>query len=482
MEAKQISIVGPPRRFSNMTDYIALHQKTKRLYRSALKPLADSLAFELPVHPEDSPRQPSALFLGNHSSGKSSFINHLLGTPIQKTGLAPTDDGFTIITHGETPDSIDGQTVASHPSLAWQNLHRLGPAFISKLRLRAVPCPILQEFNLIDSPGMIDAAGHSNTRQYDFEKSVRTFAEHSDLILFFFDPDKPGTTAETISILTHTLAGLEHKLMIILNKADLFATMRDFARSYGALCWNLSKAIHSKDIPHIFTTYLPEQSNIHNRPQNSGIPLEDFDVARKEIINEIKQTPIRRADNSVSDLLQTARKLAIHSRVCDQIGLAYRNKKLIWRSLSVILPAVSALLAWLLWSQLDWKNRALLLAGGLAIGILTYYLGKLLLDRFRHSLCQTKFLDNFFNQAYNHEIGLSERQDLQALWKSVRKEMPHSLQAIPPSNFPFRLTRLRLIQELEKAIKNDILQLRRQLGETPSSTPSPPPSISQKIY
>ena len=464
-----------------MTDYIALHQKTNRLYRSALKPLADSLAFELPDHPEDAPRQPAALFLGNHSSGKSSFINHLLGTPIQKTGLAPTDDGFTIITYGETANSFDGQTVASHPALAWQKLHRLGPAFISKLRLRAVPCSILQELNLIDSPGTIDAANHSNTRQYNFEKSVRTFAEHSDLILFFFDPDKPGTTAETISILTHTLAGLEHKLMIILNKADLFATMRDFARSYGALCWNLSKAIPSKDIPHIFTTYLPEQANTHNRPQNSSIPLEDFDTARKEIINEIKQTPTRRADNSVSDLLQTAQKLAVHSRVCDQIGLAYRNKKLLWYSLIVISPTAMALLAWLLWNQLDWKNRALLIIGGLTISILIYYLGKLLLDRFRQSLRRAEFLDAFFNQAYNHEIGLSEREDLQALWKSVRKEMPHSLQAIPPSQYPFHLTRLRLIQELEKTIKNDIPQLRRQL-ETPSSSPYTPPSTSHKIY
>lgn len=464
-----------------MTDYIALHQKTKRLYRSALKPLADSLAFELPVNPEDVSHQPSALFLGNHSSGKSSFINHLLGTPIQKTGLAPTDDGFTIITYGETADSFDGQTVASHPSLAWQNLRRLGPAFISKLRLRAVPCSILQEFNLIDSPGMIDAASHSNTRQYDFEKSVRTFAEHSDLILFFFDPDKPGTTAETISILTHTLAGLEHKLMIILNKADLFATMRDFARSYGALCWNLSKAIPSKDIPHIFTTYLPEQANTHNRHQNNGIPLEDFDAARKEIIDEIKQTPTRRADNSVSDLLQTARKLAVHSRVCDQIGLAYQNKKLLWCGISLIFPIATALITWLFWSQLDWKNRALLPAGGVAIGILTYYLGKLLLDRFRQSLRRAEFLDDFFNRAYNHKIGLSEREDLQALWASVRKGMLRSLKATTPSQFPFRLTRRRLIQELENAIKNDIPQLRRQLA-TPPSTPSPQPSTSSKIY
>ena len=78
---------------------------------------------------------------------------------------------------------------------------------------------------------MIDAIGAANTREYDFAAGVRFFAEKADLILFFFDPDKPGTTAETIGILTQTLAGLEYKLLIILNKVDLFQNIRDFART-----------------------------------------------------------------------------------------------------------------------------------------------------------------------------------------------------------------------------------------------------------
>ena len=36
---------------------------------------------------------PSALFLGNHSSGKSSLVNWVLGGDVQDTGVAPTDDG-----------------------------------------------------------------------------------------------------------------------------------------------------------------------------------------------------------------------------------------------------------------------------------------------------------------------------------------------------------------------------------------------------
>jgi hypothetical protein len=44
---------------------------------------------------------------------------------------------------------------------------------------------------------------------------------------------------------------------IILNKADQFTTVHDFARAYGALCWNLSKVISRKDLPKIYTMCVP---------------------------------------------------------------------------------------------------------------------------------------------------------------------------------------------------------------------------------
>ncbi len=42
-------------------------------------------------------KMPFVFLLGNHSSGKSSFINFCLGRNIQKAGVAPTDDSFTVI-------------------------------------------------------------------------------------------------------------------------------------------------------------------------------------------------------------------------------------------------------------------------------------------------------------------------------------------------------------------------------------------------
>ena len=66
-------------------------------------------------------------------------------------------------------------------------------------------------FMMVDSPGMIDSprtmwrnanetqsnAASRSERGYDFPGAVRWFAERADVILLFFDPDKPGTTGET---------------------------------------------------------------------------------------------------------------------------------------------------------------------------------------------------------------------------------------------------------------------------------------------
>ena len=42
------------------------------------------------------------------------------------------------------------------------------------------------------------------------------------LSCFVVEPDKPGTRGEILSILLHSLGGMDQKLLIILNKADQF--------------------------------------------------------------------------------------------------------------------------------------------------------------------------------------------------------------------------------------------------------------------
>ena len=77
------------------------------------------------------------------------------------------------------------------------------------------------------------------------------------LFYYFLIQINLGRQARPLRVLTNSLHGLDYKLHIILNKADQFKQISDYARAYGSLCWNLSKVIPRKDLPCIHTMCLP---------------------------------------------------------------------------------------------------------------------------------------------------------------------------------------------------------------------------------
>lgn len=456
-----------------MVDLVKLEREVQGLYDETLRPLADRLATDLTRSPHDVPGLPMVLFLGNHSSGKSSFINFLIGAERQKTGLAPTDDGFTVLTYGAREDELDGQSVVSHPELAFRRLDKLGPVFLSRLRLKTHPADVLKSISLVDSPGMIDAAGTARSRGYDFAGGVRTFAEMADLILFFFDPDKPGTTGETVSIFTQTLVGLEHKLLIVMNKVDLFSNIRDFARTYGTLCWNLSKTMQTKDVPHIFNTCLPDQirRSAEGAP-GGGIPLQDFDASREEIVAEIRRAPTRRADNLVSDLRVQARSLSMHGHVCESIGRYFRALRWkLWGGLGVVvlLAGAGALLsrqadAWT--TPLGFALAAVVLAVSGWFGVryaLQYQLSR---------VGRPEGLDPFFETSYRKELSLHDRADLRALWDQVRPRVLNSLKLLGHRKLPVGFGFRRQLRRLDGLVENDLPKMRRRLAPLMDESPT----------
>ena len=159
--------------------------------------------------------------------------------------------------------------------------------------------------------------------------------------MLFFDPDKPGTTGETLSILTNALNGLDHKLHIILNKADQFRKIHDFARAYGSLCWNLSKVIHRKDLPRIYTMCLPSNStqasisinHIEDAPSFSQ-GLADLEATREEVVKEVLNAPKRRIDNEISRVADAANLLHLHASIVSDILDSYASDLLKSRSIT----------------------------------------------------------------------------------------------------------------------------------------------------
>lgn len=94
--------------------------------------------------------------------------------------------------------------------------------------------------------------------------------------------------------MTNSLVGLDHKLHIILNKADQFRKIHDFARAYGSLCWNLSKVIQRKDLPRIYTMCLPptyhalSSGDQSEEGQTLGQGVVDLEATREEVVAGMK--------------------------------------------------------------------------------------------------------------------------------------------------------------------------------------------------
>ncbi|CAJ1025265.1 putative 50S ribosome-binding GTPase/Dynamin family [Leishmania shawi] len=316
------------------------------LRSSYLEPYDDVYRFLTPFKSTT----PMVMFLGNHSSGKSTLINYLSGCEIQETGVAPTDDGFTVIKRGTCDMDADGPSVVSNPSYQYQSLQQFGISFVThfKMKTRSMPASsqIPMDMVLVDTPGMIDTPVHASsaeqtgsgdhTRGYDFLAVTRWFAQQSDVILLMFDPANPGTTGETLDVLTKSLTGYEHKFFLVMNKVDVFEKVTDFARAYGTLCWNLSKVMKMKDIPRVYTTSTPlkKLSGASGDAPSSiasgtaTVPAAELSRQRNEILKEIRAAPMRRMDNLITETEESARNLLLACRVSKVLRQEYLRREI----------------------------------------------------------------------------------------------------------------------------------------------------------
>ena len=373
---------------------------------------------------------PCVLFLGNHSSGKSSFINYLIGDfAVQDVGIAPTDDAFTFLVHGEDERDAVGMAAIDLLPAEFASLRDFGPELVERVRVKVRNRDLLKGVTLVDSPGMIDASGEAIARGYDFFGVVKFLAETCDLVLMLFDPDKPGTTGEAVEAMRGPLSGFFFKLRLIFNKCDRFTSMYDYARAYGALCWNLAHVLPTKDLPKIYNCYLPSG----DRPAVGTLDLHDFDALRDEIVGEIKSADARRADNIQTAVSKDLACLEMHARIALRVRRALARRQLAGRALlaggAVLFLAAGLLVANACGISLQdahgWRNGFLF--GLQTLGVLTlsglaaflfHGVSRYGLNRFLEQ--QVAGLDETFAAEYNRELSLGTRDDLRQYWERTK--------------------------------------------------------------
>jgi len=268
--------------------------------------------------------RPIVLIIGNYSSGKSTFINELLGTQVQRTGQAPTDDSFTILTApgpGEKEGEVPGATVVNDESLPFESLRKFGDALISHLILKRINSPILQDLALIDTPGMLDSVTEKD-RGYDYLGVIGELSRMADLIILMFDPHKAGTIKETYKVIRATLpeATGEDRVIYVLNRIDECENIADLVRSYGTLCWNLSQMTGRKDMPRIYLTFSPSVGK--KVPAGFEIWLSE----REELKKNVLKAPQLRLNHILQEVDRVLRELLLKAEALKSFQDGFKKK------------------------------------------------------------------------------------------------------------------------------------------------------------
>uniref|UniRef100_A0A7I4C1C0 Uncharacterized protein n=1 Tax=Physcomitrium patens TaxID=3218 RepID=A0A7I4C1C0_PHYPA len=245
-----------PRRSLSSVSVTSIVDGLKKLYIEKLKPLEVTYRFNDFVSPtlteSDFDAKPQVMLLGQYSTGKTTFIKHLLRTsyPGAHIGPEPTTDRFVVVMGGADERNVPGNTIVVQADMPFSGLTRFGQAFLAKFECSQMPHPLLDHITFVDTPGVLSGEKQRTQRSYDFTGVTEWFASKCDLILLLFDPHKLDISDEFKRVIT-SLRGNTDKIRIVLNKADQVDTQQ-LMRVYGALMWSLGKVLNTPEVMRVY--------------------------------------------------------------------------------------------------------------------------------------------------------------------------------------------------------------------------------------
>jgi small GTP-binding protein len=131
------------------------------------------------------------VIIGEFNSGKSAFINALVGASVAQEGVTPTTAQISVLQYGETASR----------QVKDSNLHVI-----------TAPAPILRDIHIVDTPG-------TNAIIREHEVITQQFVPRSDLVLFVTSADRPFT--ETERAFLEQVRSWGKKVVIVINKIDI---------------------------------------------------------------------------------------------------------------------------------------------------------------------------------------------------------------------------------------------------------------------
>jgi len=157
------------------------------------------------------------MLIGNHSAGKSSFINWYIEEHVQRTGVAIETQGFSFVTSGRRRESLTGNaTLHLYPH--FKPLQEM-PGVVDYLSTE-ISTSKQKKFPLVtfvDSPGLVDG---DMCYPFDVNKSILWLAELCDMVFVFFDPIGQALCKRTLNIVEDISSKHPERMRFYLSKAD----------------------------------------------------------------------------------------------------------------------------------------------------------------------------------------------------------------------------------------------------------------------
>ncbi|XP_017283600.1 uncharacterized protein si:ch211-11k18.4 [Kryptolebias marmoratus] len=278
---------------------------------SGLIPVAESVGVKL-LPPR---KKITVMLMGNHSAGKSSFINWYVEEHIQRTGVAIETQGFSFVTSGRKRESLTGNAT----------LH-LYPHFKPLQQFKGVTeylsteiCTSRQKrFSLVtfvDSPGLVDG---DMKYPFDVDEVILWLGDLCDLILVFFDPMGQALCKRTLNIVESLNEKHGERLHFYLSKADEAGGESDRQRVLMQIVQELCKRPGLNkcgfEMP---TIYIPNPA----KPSRCVNQIEDVCRTVEKTINQTVQNTLNSLERdceligeAIADKLNRDRQTSLENR------------------------------------------------------------------------------------------------------------------------------------------------------------------------